>query len=262
LGTREFDLLSDADLLFVCDAGEDRDRLVKSAEQMMQVLAAYTQEGLVFPVDARLRPRGAEGELVVTPGQLASYFASEAQPWEALTYTKLRLVAGNPELGREAVRISDALFGRFSREPGFSNAVREMRRKLEDRSAPEKSIRTSAGGLYDIDFLSSFLLVKHELRPKTGTLRERLFRCSAAGLLGKREAAILDHAAELCRTVEHVLRLVTGRNGRWLPAAGHPRQAIEELTAQVLHREFAQGLEPELLRAFSEVRALYEARVS
>ena len=262
LGTREFDLLSDADLLFVSDGGEDRDPLLKSAEQMMQVLAAYTQEGLVFPVDARLRPRGAEGELVVTPGHLASYFASEAQPWEALTYTKVRLVAGNPELGREVVRISDALFRRFSREPGFAEAVREMRRKLEDRSAPEKSIRTSPGGLYDIDFLSSFLLVKHELRPKTGTLRERLSRCCAAGLLDEPEADILDHAAELCRTVEHMLRLVTGRNGRWLPAAGHPRQAIEKLTAQVLQQEFPQGLEPELLRTFSEVRALYDARVS
>jgi len=261
LGTREFDLLSDADLLFVGEAGGEGDPLAKSAEQLMQVLAAYTQEGLVFPVDARLRPRGAEGELVVTPRQLASYFASEAQPWEALTYTKMRPVAGNPEIGREAVRVSDTLFGRFSREPGFAEAVREMRRKLEARSSPEQSLRTSAGGLYDIDFLSSFLLVKHELRPKTGTLRDRLSTCAAAGLLTQPEAAVLDQGAELCRTVEHVLRLVTGRNLRWLPAAGHPRQAIEKLTAQALRREFPQGVEHELLRTFSEVRVLYEARV-
>ena len=30
----------------------------------------YTRDGMAFPVDTRLRPRGGEGELVVTPAQL------------------------------------------------------------------------------------------------------------------------------------------------------------------------------------------------
>ena len=258
LGSREFDLLSDADLLFVCDPSGDRRVLTKSAEQIMQTLAAYTQDGLVFPVDARLRPHGAEGELLVTPQQLEVYFSNEAQPWEALTYTKLRLIAGNPELGRRALASAEILFNRFADYGGFAGAVREMRQKLQDTSAPEKSIRTSAGGLYDIDFLSSFLLVKQGIRPKAGTLRDRLWRCAGAEKLDKKDAAVLDHAAELARTVEHVLRLVIGRNSRWLPAAEHPRHAIEDLTSQVLRREFADGLEQELLRTFAEVRAIYE----
>jgi glutamine synthetase adenylyltransferase len=84
----------------------------------------------------------------------------------------------------------------------------------------------------------------------------------AAEKLDKKDAAILDHAAELARTVEHVLRLVVGRNTRWLPAAEHPRQAIETLTAQILHREFPDGLEHELLRTFAEVRNIYERVVT
>ncbi len=258
LGTREFDLLSDADLLFICDGSENREALTKSAEQIMQALAAYTQEGMVFAVDARLRPRGAEGDLVVTPAQLESYFASEAQPWEALTYTKLRLIVGGAELGKQAAQMSESLFTRFAADTGFPQAVREMRTKLQNATAPAKSIRTFAGGLYDIDFLSSFLLVKNEIRPKTGTLRDRLWRCSAKGVLEKRDAALLDHAAELCRTVEHVLRLVTGRNGRWLPSAEHARHAVEKLAAQVLRRDFSDGLEQELLRTFIEVRSIYD----
>lgn len=258
LGTREFDLLSDADLLFICDGPENRESLTKSVEQIMQALAAYTQEGMVFAVDARLRPRGAEGELAVTPAHLESYFASEAQPWEALTYTKLRLIAGNPDLGRQAGQISETLFKRFAVDPNFPHAVREMRAKLQNATAPAKSIRTSAGALYDIDFLSSFLLVKNEIRPKTGTLRDRLWRCSAKGALEKHETAALDHAAEFFRTVEHVLRLVTGRNGRWLPSAEHARHAVETLASQILRREFPDGLEQELLRTFSEVRSIYD----
>ena len=258
LGTREFDLLSDADLLFVCDGSENREALTKSAEQIMQALAAYTQEGMVFAVDARLRPRGAEGDLVVTPAQLKSYFASEAQPWEALTYTKLRLIVGSAEIGKRAAQVSETLFQRFAADNGFPQAVRQMRTKLQNATAPAKSIRTFAGGLYDIDFLSSFLLVKNEIRPKTGTLRDRLWRCSSKSVLEKRDAALLDHAAELCRTVEHVLRLVTGRNGRWLPSAEHARGAVEKLASQILRREFSEGLEQELLRTFAEVRSIYD----
>lgn len=262
LGTREFDLLSDADLLFVCDGFENREALTKCAEQIMQALAAYTQEGMVFAVDARLRPRGAEGDLVVTPAQLESYFATEAQPWEALTYTKLRLIVGSAELGKQAAQISETLFKRFAADAGFPQAVREMRTKLQNATAPAKSIRTFAGGLYDIDFLSSFLLVKNEIHPKTGTLRDRLWRCSAKGVLEKRDAALLDHAAELCRTVEHVLRLVTGRNGRWLASAEHARHAVETLASQILRREFSDGLEQELLQTFAEVRAIYDRVVT
>jgi [glutamine synthetase] adenylyltransferase / [glutamine synthetase]-adenylyl-L-tyrosine phosphorylase len=258
LGSREFDLLSDADLLFVCDPAGDRLALTKSAEQIMQTLAAYTQDGMVFPVDARLRPHGAEGELLVTPQQLEAYFSNEAQPWEALTYTKLRHIAGNAELGRRGFAAGETLFNRFAQHDDFAAAVREMRQRLQDASAPEKSIRTSPGALYDVDFLSSFLLVKQQIRPKTGTLRDRLWRCTAAEKLDKKDAAVLDHAAELARTVEHILRLVMGRNTRWLPAAQHPRHAIEKLTAQILHREFPDGLEHELLRSFGEVRKIYE----
>jgi glutamate-ammonia-ligase adenylyltransferase len=263
IGSREFDLLSDADLLFVCDEKKDRRALTKSAEQMMQALSAYTQEGMVFPVDARLRPRGAEGELLVTPAHLEKYLASEAQPWEALMYTKLRPICGDAELARRACAVAETVFTRFAGDANFATAVRQMRQRLEDASAPDKSIRTSPGAIYDADFISSFLLVKHGLRPKLGTLRDRLWRCSAAGVLGKsvldkKDAAILDHAAELCRTVEHVLRLVVGRNTRWLPAAEQARNAIEKLTSQILRRDSPDGLEQDLLRTFAQVRSIYD----
>ena len=262
LGTREFDLLSDADLLFVSDPAGDRTVLTKTAEQAIQALAAYTQEGLVFPVDTRLRPRGAEGELLVTPAHLGSYFAAEAQSWEALTYTKLRFLAGSAELARQAMAEREVLGKRFAGDPGFPTAVREMRQKLEQASASGGSIRTSPGALYDVDFLSSFLLVKHRIQAPAGTVRDRLWRSVGQGALTKHDAARLDHAAEFFRTVEHVVRLVVARNTRWLPAGEHARAAVEKLTAAILRREFPDGLEHELVRSFSEVRAIYERVVN
>ncbi len=258
LGSGEFDLLSDADVLFVCAEESDRIALTKCAEQMMHALSAYTREGTVFAMDARLRPRGGEGELLSTSAQLAAYFEQEAQAWEALMYTKLRCLAGSRAQGERAAAMLPKLFERFAADPGFPGAVREMRTKLEGAEAPEKSFKSAAGAIYDIDFITSFLLVKHGLADKRGSLRDRLWRCAAAGVLDKSDAGVLDHAAELLRTAEHVTRLVVGRAGKWLPATETGRKIAEKMTSQILGREFPGGLERELEQTCSKVRAIYE----
>jgi glutamate-ammonia-ligase adenylyltransferase len=257
LGSGEFDVLSDADLLFICREENDA-RLLRTAEQIMQALAAYTQNGMVFSVDTRLRPRGGEGELLVTPSQLALYFKREAHPWEALMYTKLRHLVGSKSLGAEAKASTGALFERFAADSGFKQAMREMRSKLEAADASMKSFKTSPGGIYDIDFLTAYLLVRHGITEKNGSLRDRLWRCVAARLLEKSDAATLDHAAELLRTTEHVVRLVVGRARKWLPATEHAFQATERLVEEILGREFAEGLEPEILRSFAAVRHIFD----
>jgi [glutamine synthetase] adenylyltransferase / [glutamine synthetase]-adenylyl-L-tyrosine phosphorylase len=256
LGAGEFDVLSDADLLFVCEEGQDRQGLAKSVAQFMEALSAYTRHGMVFPVDARLRPQGGEGELIFTPARLGAYCEQEAQAWEALTYTKLRFVAGSPELGARAMRAAEVLFQRFAAEKTFREAAQEMRTRLEPERQ-ENNFKTSPGAIYDIDFITGVLLVTHGVEDKSGSLHDRLWRCAAAGLLDNREAATLDHAAELFRTVDHLVRLVVGRAQRWLPATEHAQQVTLNLAGQILGREFPYGLESELLRAFAEVRRIF-----
>ena len=258
LGSGEFDVLSDADIIFVGQEGQDREALTRAASQMVQVLSAYTQEGMVFSTDTRLRPRGREGELLVTPVHLADYFSQEAQAWEALTYTKLRFLAGSRRLGERAEAACKTLFDRFAADARFANDVLEMRGKLEAADLPARNLKTSEGTIYDIDFLCGFLLVKNHIIPTGGTLRDRLWRCASCGLLQKSEARALDHAGELLRTVEHVVRLVTGRTAKWLPSNEHARLAVETLAARMLSREFSDGLEEELNRTCGEVRAVFD----
>jgi len=258
LGSGEFDLLSDADALFVCGEDGDRIALTKCAEKMMHALSAYTRDGTVFSLDARLRPRGGEGELLSTPGQLTAYFAHEAQAWEALMYTKMRFLVGSQTLGQRATGTLKALFERFAADTGFAQDIREMRTKLESAESSGKSFKYSPGAIYDIDFITSFLLVKHDVADKRGSLRDRLWRCVDCGVLDKSDAGVLDHAAELLRTVEHVARLVVGRAVKWLPATELGRKVTEKLTGQILVCEFPEGLESELDATFEKVRAIYE----
>jgi glutamine synthetase adenylyltransferase len=132
-----------------------------------------------------------------------------------------------------------------------------MRSKLEGTHA-EQNFKTSPGGTYDIDFLTSYLLVRHEVREKNGTLRDRLWRCAAAGLLEKRDAARLDHAAELLRTTEHAVRLVVGRARKWLPGTEHARRETGKLVARMLQRSPLDHFEEELTATCEEVRLIYD----
>ncbi len=262
LGTREFDLLSDADLIFLRDERLEARAAARAAEIIVEALAAYTRDGTVFPVDTRLRPRGAEGELVITPAYLNSYVMTEAQAWEALTYTKLRLLAGSTELGEQARRAAEALANRFAADGSFTRAAREMRSRLERSDSSSRNLKTAAGGLYDIDFIIGYLLVRHGIEATRGNFRERLRGLVSRDLLPADDAELLDRAAEFLRTLEHLVRIVTGRARKTLPLAGGARQAVEELAAKILRREFPEGLEGELDQTFRCVRRIYETQVT
>jgi glutamate-ammonia-ligase adenylyltransferase len=256
LGTEEFDIASDADLLFVRDpqAGEDQARA--AAEKLMHTLAAYTREGTLFAVDARLRPRGAEGELVVTPAQLEKYLAQEAQPWEGLTYTKLRFVAGRKDI---PALISPLVWRRIvemGSQPGFTQQVLEMRARLEKSNRFAHSFKLARGGFYDIDFIASFLMLR-QASVKNGNTLDRLRHLHERRLLKKRVYGTLKRATLLYRTADHVIRLVTGRARPELPEAKHARAAVEQLVSVLLERDPGRDLELDLQMTAQDVREIF-----
>jgi [glutamine synthetase] adenylyltransferase / [glutamine synthetase]-adenylyl-L-tyrosine phosphorylase len=257
LGTGEFDLLSDADLLFVRDEALEPAPATRAVEQLMQALSAYTREGTVFPVDARLRPRGAEGELIMTVAHVEKYFQREAQAWEALSFTKLRHIAGAVELSRRVLALAQRWTSRFADDAAFVSAVRGMRSKLDKPDAGGPNLKTGAGAMYDIDFVASALGVKHGV-PLRGNMRQRLRALHYARLLGDAEFSLLNQAAEFYRALEHAVRLATGRARKTLPVGEHVRGAVEELASRMLDRGFEGGLEAELRRTLPAVRNLYE----
>ena len=210
----------------------------------------------MFPVDLRLRPRGTEGELLVSISGLQQYFAREAQAWEGLMYTKLRYIAGDRILAEQALSATRILFRRFAEDPAFASVVRDMREKLEISAG--RSFKTAPGAMYDLDFITGYLLIKHRVASSGLTLRDRLWQCASKGLLAGSDAATLDHAGELLRTTEHVTKLVVGRATEWLPVAAHAREVTEEVVRSVLGQQLNEGLEAELEKNGAQVRGIYE----
>jgi [glutamine synthetase] adenylyltransferase / [glutamine synthetase]-adenylyl-L-tyrosine phosphorylase len=255
LGAQEFDLLSDADVLFVCDECSNHEEMRRVAERMMEALTAYTRDGTVFPVDARLRPHGREGELIVTPTQLADYFAQEAKPWEALTYLKMRYVAGDGGVAERALQAVRTCTARIATRPDFQTELKDVRERLE-HSENGPNFKTGPGGTYDLDYFAGTLQAQHELW-LAGNLRDRLRLLAGRGLLNAVELGRSEESALFLRTLEHLVRLVTGRARKWLPVAEHPRRSVQKLLWRVLGAESSFDPEMRLAEVMRQAREIY-----
>jgi glutamate-ammonia-ligase adenylyltransferase len=235
LGLGEFDLGSDADLFFVVDSAASPEQVlaaIRVAEKTIEALSSYTRDGAVLAVDTRLRPRGSEGEMVVTEGALLEYAAHAAHPWEALTYLKARPIAGDSQFGRRvAARLGLRLFDRFAGDPGLARALKDMRQRLEKEARPRSSLlKTAPGGYYDVDFAVSYLRLRHRLRVAPGSnMAEQIAALRDAGALDAAAAEVLAAGASFLRAVEHAERLVTGRPARVVPERLSQAEGVEEL---------------------------------
>jgi glutamate-ammonia-ligase adenylyltransferase len=256
LGTEEFDIASDADLLFVRAPEADEEEARLDAERLVHALSAYTKDGSIFAVDARLRPRGTAGELVVSPAQVERYLAEEGQAWEALSYTKLRFVAGREDLAPLVLTNAWDQIVKISARPGFSAAVMEMRERLEKANRYPHSFKLARGGFYDIDFIASYLMLREASLAQGNTL-DRLQHLRTMNFIDEPTFARLHDAALLYRTADHVIRLVTGRARPELPEAEHARKSVELLANRILEHGEGEDLQTRLAGTAESVRSIF-----
>jgi [glutamine synthetase] adenylyltransferase / [glutamine synthetase]-adenylyl-L-tyrosine phosphorylase len=221
LGMREFDLGSDADLNFVlpdADAKELR-FWTRVAERMIDVIAAYTGEGVMFAVDTRLRPNGREGPLVQTVSTYKDYLASRAEAWEGITYMKSRAVAGNPETATQFLHeLQDVDWRRYGQSGRSRTDLRNMRARLEREQGESNPLKAGAGGFYDIDFSLMYLRLKSAgIFYKVLNTPERIDIIEKMGHLERADAEFLQDAAAFFRAIDHGLRVYSGHAEGNLP---------------------------------------------
>jgi glutamate-ammonia-ligase adenylyltransferase len=253
LGMREFDLGSDADLNFVIP-DEDAPEAAfwtRVAERMIDILTAYTGEGVIFAVDTRLRPNGREGTLVQTVKAYKEYLAKSAEAWEGITYMKSRAIAGNTEKSTAFLHELQEVDWRRYGQSGRSRAdLRAMRARLEREQGGSNVLKAGAGGYYDIDFALMYLRLKSAgIFFKVLNTPERIDIIEKMGHLDREDAAALQDAATLYRAVDHGLRVYSGHAEGRLPQSPAHLEALtnlvqrwtpEHLHDQPLPEELAQ----------------------
>ena len=233
LGVYEFDLGSDADLIFVLP-DEDAPELVfwtRVAERLIDLLTAYTGEGVMFAVDTRLRPNGREGPLVQLESACMDYFATRAEAWEGISYMKARSVVGN--LGRAMQFLNELQtvdWRRYGQSGRSQKELRRMRVRLEREQGSFNPLKAGPGGYYDIDFALMFLRLKGAgIFFKALNTPERIDVIEQMGHAERADADFLRDAATLYRAVDHGLRIISGQAEGSLPGAAAQLELLSEL---------------------------------
>lgn len=262
LGMQEFDLGSDADLVFVIPDSDADERVfwTRVAERIIDLLTAYTSEGSIFAVDTRLRPNGREGPLVQTEGAYKDYFAHTAHAWEGITYMKARSVAGDLERGTEFLnQLQEVDWRRYGQGGRSRDQLRQMRLRLESEQGKANPLKAGSGGYYDIDFALMYLRLKSAgIFFKVLNTPARIDIIEKMGHLDRPDARFLLDAATFYRAVDHALRLSSGQAEGQLPAAQLQLRVITELvgrwTPEHLHD---QPLPDELAQIQARTRELF-----
>ena len=207
-GGRELIYGADLDVVFI---GND----VNAGEQLIHAMGAKMEEGRVFPLDARLRPEGANGVLVIPLSAYREYFDHRAQFWEAQALTKARALCG-PEAQPLNAAVAE-IWIRWSARGDLRERIHEMyRRIVKERAKGDdfSHFKTGRGGLIGIEFLVQYLQMKHQVQ-ETNTLSAI---GNLIGFLDAAESEILRAAYCFLRRTESVLRRVSNSSISHLPS--------------------------------------------
>jgi glutamate-ammonia-ligase adenylyltransferase len=251
LGSGEMGFLSDLDLVFVYDpkAGEPSEtvpeHIIRLIQRLMRMLSTPLQEGPGYPVDARLRPTGSYGPLVVTRRSWLEYYTRKADLWEIQALIRMRCVAGNSALGRAIEDDAQSIcFGARDARSVWERLCHLRERMLRERAEERDDaidIKLGEGGLADLEFLVQGIQMTEGFRDES--LRVRSVREGlepALAHLGLAPSDVREQVLAFCslRALEHRLRLHTNQassrfqqgvfeemkaNGLWPPSAEETR---------------------------------------
>jgi glutamate-ammonia-ligase adenylyltransferase len=234
LGMREFDLASDADLLFVLRDEDHAEQLfwTRVANRMIDLLTAYSGTGSMFAVDTRLRPNGNAGALVQLESSYKDYCEKNAEAWEGIAYLKSRGIAGDLD---RATRFLNELqqvdWRRYGQSGRSKKDLRQMRGRLEKEQGTANPLKAGPGAFYDVDFVLLYLRLKGAgIFFKVLNTPARIDITEAMGHLERADAEFLRDAATFYRAVDHAQRLYSGHAQGNLPESGTQLEVIADLT--------------------------------
>jgi glutamate-ammonia-ligase adenylyltransferase len=236
LGMYEFDLGSDADLVFIIPDADTHEIQfwTRVAERLMTTLASYTGDGVIFAVDTRLCPNGKAGALVQSEASYRDFFSRQAEAWMGMAYMKSRAVAGDiPRATALLEELQKLDWRRYGQGGRSKNELRQMRLRIEREHGEENPLKTAAGGYYDIDFALLYLRLRGAgMFFKVLNTPKRIEVLEQMGHLDASDANFLLDAATFYRALDHGLRLISGHTEGSLPSAESQLRMLTSLVAR------------------------------
>ena len=219
-GGRELGFASDLEVMIVYDdrarsgagAGNGSGGFFDSAVAALRGILG-SREGHAFELDFRLRPYGRAGPPATSISTFLDYYRAGGPAWgyERQALIKLRMIAGDPALGREVEDHRDLFV--YGPEPLDLEGLRRMRRlQIEQLVLPGTiSAKYSPGALVDVEYVVQALQIVHGSRDpglRSPNTLEALAALGAAGCLDVVKMATLRSSYQFFRLLIDALRVV------------------------------------------------------
>jgi len=247
---------SDLDLIVVADGVDLPDLMTR-----VQVINRWFVDGRILKLDFRLRAEGASSPLVQDLAFYDDYFAKRASLWERVAFAKCACWWGGDDIRRQFLRRLRSFVVRpFS--AGEVTQLAAMRRRVEalaPKHFSEWDTKRSAGGRYDIDYLTAVGMAAScadRLDYFTMSSTERVRALVQAGRLSPNDSATLEHALSLFALVDHFIELQEMTH----PGSEEKARQIDRIVARAFSgvHEYAGDPSAMLHSAKHAVRGLFE----
>ena len=186
----------------------------RCAQTMVSWLSTATAEGVLYPVDLRLRPEGEAGAIATSLDRLATYFAGDAWIWEKLALAKARPIAGDSPLTKKLHLIIHAIVNQPHDHNLIGPAIDKMLMRIRKaRKGKSKwHLRARDGGLLELDLLIQGMRLQHgDLFEQTGqSISAILVKLKTNGKINANHAEHLQDADRLFSEIHQCLRLTSG----------------------------------------------------
>ncbi|MFT4189510.1 MAG: bifunctional [glutamine synthetase] adenylyltransferase/[glutamine synthetase]-adenylyl-L-tyrosine phosphorylase [Aeromicrobium sp.] len=269
-GGHELNYISDVDVIFVHEPAEGADPqkalrvATRLASAMIRVCGEHTAEGVIWEVDANLRPEGAQGPLTRTLASHVAYYERWATTWEFQALLKARFAAGDAALGQAYLDALQPMVWEASTRDGFVADTRAMRRRVLDnipKAHRDRQLKLGSGGLRDVEFAVQLLQLVHgrgDVELRSPTTLAALDALTRRGYVGRADGKALHEAYEFLRTLEHRIQLFRLRRSHIVPdeaedmdrlgrSMGHKARPGEALERQwQAHRRLVRRLHEKL----------------
>ena len=268
LGSRELTSTSDVDLILVYDHREgaeesDGDRplpvstyYARLTQRLIAGLASPMADGVLYPVDFRLRPSGNKGPLATELNAFRRYQETEAWTWEHMALTRSHAIAGDAALCADVETVVRAVVERLRDAAGLGDDVASMRARIE-RDKPGRGpldIKLRPGGLVDLEFIAQASILSGAVPPDlVGRPTAEVLDALEARGKGGEEPVLAPAMIVFSRAVQ-VLRL--GADGA--RSVGDLPRGLAERLADAIGADGPDAVEDTIAEWATKVRARFE----
>ena len=238
LGGRELNFSSDVDLVFLYAEGGETDGAHpldnseycnRLGREVIRLLDARTEQGIVFRVDMRLRPFGDSGALAVSLAALEDYLQEHGRDWERYAWIKARAVVGIAAYAAAMQQFIRPFVYRRYLDFGVFDSLREMKALIARevaRQDREQHLKLGAGGIRELEFIvQSMQLVRggSDGRLQNASLLEVLPLLADSKILSPPVVAQLEDAYRVLRKAENAVQMIRDEQTHSIPAASIDR---------------------------------------